>query len=52
MQHLKDYAMGKSIGRPADGLSYSNVADYIDMVGYGGIRKGRFNDAIPPAFWS
>lgn len=32
-------------------MCYSHVADYIDAVGYGGINKNGFDDAIPPAYW-
>jgi len=29
-----------------------HVADYIDAVGYGGIDKNGFNEAIPPAYYT
>ena len=40
-----------SEGKSPDGMCYSHVADYIDAVGYGGINKNGFDDAIPPAYW-
>jgi len=48
---LNSYAEKNSKGKSPDGMCYSHVADYIDAVGYGGIDKGGFNDAIPPAYW-
>lgn len=48
---LHSYAKQRSQGKSPDGMCYSHVADYIDAVGYGGIDKGGFNDAIPPAYW-
>mmetsp|Transcript_12385 Transcript_12385/g.20134 ORF Transcript_12385/g.20134 Transcript_12385/m.20134 type:complete len:248 (-) Transcript_12385:181-924(-) len=48
---LHSYAKQRSKGKSPDGMCYSHVADYIDAVGYGGIDKGGFNDAIPPAYW-
>ena len=48
---LHSYAKKYSQGKSPDGMCYSHVADYIDAVGYGGINKGGFNDAIPPAYW-
>ena len=41
-----------SVGFAPDARSYSHVADFIDATGYGGIKKGHFNDAIPEHFWS
>lgn len=49
--HLLSVAKSDSQGKSPDGMCYSHVADYIDAVGYGGIDKGGFNDAIPPAYW-
>ena len=40
------------MGKYPDGRCYSHVADYIDAVGYGGILKGGFDDAIPSAYWA
>lgn len=48
---LNSYAKKYSQGKSPDGMCYSHVADYIDATGYGGIDKGGFNDAIPPAYW-
>lgn len=52
MANLKAIAQQGSSGFTPDGHSYSHVADFIDAVGYGGILKGGFNDAIPSDFWS
>lgn len=49
---LNSYAKQRSQGKSPDGMCYSHVADYIDAVGYGGIDKGGFNDAIPPQYWT
>ena len=32
-------------------MCYTHVADYIDATGYGGIKPGGFNNAIPPAYY-
>jgi len=50
-KNLNNVAEKDSKGKSPDGQCYSHVADYIDAVGYGGIDKGGFNDAIPPAYW-
>ena len=52
MDNLKHEAKSNSVGKYPDGRCYSHVADYIDAVGYGGIAKGGFNDAIPSAYWA
>ena len=51
MDRIKNYAKSQSVGRRPDGRCYSHVADYIDATGYGGIKKGGFNKAIPSAYW-
>ena len=51
MNSMESYAGANSRGKYPDGRCYSHVADYIDAVGYGGISKGGFNDAIPSAYW-
>jgi hypothetical protein len=51
MSSLDSKAQSNSQGKNPDGKCYSHVADYIDAVGYGGINKGHFNDAIPSAYW-
>lgn len=48
---MHSHAKSDSQGKSPDGMCYSHVADYIDAVGYGGIDKNGFNDAIPPAYW-
>ena len=45
------YAREDSEGKYPEGRCYSHVADYIDSIGYGGIAKGGFNDAIPSDYW-
>lgn len=50
--NLNNEAKSHSQGKSPDGKCYSHVADYIDAVGFGGINKGHFNDAIPSAYWS
>jgi len=52
MNNLEYQAKVNSVGKYPDGRCYSHVADYIDAVGYGGILKGGFNDAIPPEYWA
>jgi hypothetical protein len=52
MARLEGIAKSHSSGHQPDGKCYSHVADYIDQSGYGGIAKGGFDDAIPPAYWS
>ena len=52
MKALLSVARQGSAGKVPDGRSYSHVADYIDSVGYGGIKKGNFNAVIPAYFWS
>ena len=52
MNNLEYHAKVNSQGKYPDGRCYSHVADYIDAVGYGGIAKGGFNDAIPPEYWA
>ena len=52
MTNLKTIAVQSSSGYAPDGKCYSHVADFIDAVGYGGILKGGFNDAIPSEWWS
>ena len=51
-KNLNNEAKSHSQGKSPDGKCYSHVADYIDAVGFGGINKGHFNDAIPSAYWS
>jgi len=52
MQNLVKVARADSQGRRPDGRCYSHVADYIDKVGYGGIAKNGFNNAIPSQYWA
>lgn len=52
MNSLNSVAYSDSVGKSPDGYCYSHVADYIDAVGYGGIDKGGFDDAIPPEYWT
>lgn len=52
MNALDSYAKSDSQGKHPDGYCYSHVADYIDAVGYGGINKGGFDDAIPSQYWT
>ena len=52
MNSLKSVSYSDSKGKSPDGYCYSHVADYIDAVGYGGIDKGGFDDAIPPQYWT
>jgi len=52
MSRLESISKSASSGRTPDGRCYSHVADYIDASGYGGIAKGGFDAAIPPAYWS
>ena len=40
MKALEHIARSASVGFAPDGKSYSHVADFIDAVGYGGIKKG------------
>jgi len=49
---LLSTAKANSEGKSPDGYCYSHVADYLDAVGYGGIDKGGFDNAIPSAYWS
>lgn len=52
MDALKAEAKAGSAGYYPDGRCYSHVADFIDATGYGGIKKGGFNDAIPSSYWA
>ena len=52
MNSMESYSGANSRGKYPDGMCYSHVADYIDAVGYGGISKGGFNNAIPSAYWT
>ena len=52
MSNLESVAYKDSKGNTPDGMCYSHVADYIDSVGYGGIDKGGFDDAIPSQYWT
>lgn len=52
MNNLEYDAKVKSQGKSPDGMCYSHVSSYIDDVGYGGILKGGFDDAIPSAYWA
>lgn len=52
MNNLLNVAYQDSHGKRPDGRCYSHVANYIDETGYGGIQKGGFDSAIPPAYWS
>ena len=52
MQALMHTARLGSLGFEPDGKPYSHVADFIDATGYGGIKKGGFNEAIPAYYWS
>ena len=51
-KNLNNEAKQHSQGKAPDGKCYSHVADYIDAVGFGGINKGHFNDAIRSAYYS
>ena len=51
MKNLWAMAREGSLGFAPDARSYSHVADFIDATGYGGIKKGSFNEAIPENFW-
>lgn len=52
MKILFTMAQEGSVGYAPDARSYSHVADFIDAAGYGGIKKGTFNQVIPRSYWS
>jgi len=52
MKELWAMARDGSIGFKPDSDSYLHVADFIDAVGFGGIKKGTFNEVIPQQYWS
>lgn len=52
MQRLEATAKAYASGRRPLGHCYAKVADYIDASGYGGIKKGGFDAAIPPAYYA
>lgn len=52
MSNLESVSYADSRGKSPDGMCYSHVADYIDAVGYGGINKNGFDDAIPSQYWT
>lgn len=52
MNNLKTEAKAGSVGYAPDGRCYSHFADFIDATGYGGIKKGGFNDAISSDYWT
>ena len=49
---LKETAKTDSLGYLPHGNFYAHVADYIDATGFGGIKRGGFNDAIPVEDWA
>jgi len=51
MQNLWAMAREGSVSFVPDARSYSHVADFIDAAGFGGIKKGSFNEVIPEYFW-
>jgi hypothetical protein len=52
MGKLLSVAAADSRGRHPDGRCYSHVSHYIDVSGYGGIKKNGFDSAIPAAYWA
>lgn len=52
MRRLLDVARAGSAGKPIDGFCYLHVSTYIATVGYGAIKPGGFQAAIPPAYYA
>ncbi|MCS6885115.1 MAG: peptidoglycan-binding protein [Acidobacteriota bacterium] len=51
MEEMLRVARNDSWGRRPDGYCYMHVSKYIDRVGYGNIRPGGFDNAIPSTHW-
>jgi len=52
LDKMYKHAKGKSQGKRPDGRCYFHVANYIDAVGYGGIQRNGFDNAIPSSYWA
>jgi hypothetical protein len=52
MGQLLSVAAADSRGKHPDGRCYSHVSHYLDLSGYGGIKKNGFDSAIPSTYWA
>ena len=46
LQKFEAYCRSKSAGNRPDGRCYFHVANFIDAMGYGGIKKNGFNNCV------
>lgn len=52
MNEFEAYSRRKSEGRRPDGRCYFHVANFIDAMGYGGIKKNGFNSCVGSQYHS